>query len=333
MTPIMLFIVGCVLGRIAAGWAAHVLAGDSSTGLDDCEQCRTPCSIQQRWLGVWTIRCRICGTRRGVRWPVVSSLVMGILFTAYAWLLTVIDCQKVAEVQPVTAMHLLRLPYHLALLFLLTVTVLTDLLDYVIPDQVIILGIFVAVAGATMSGDLQVIHVWVNWDAQIPGLNGPYLPEWMKNHQHLHGLIWSLGGMIVGGTFIWLVRGISGWVMGQPTMGYGDVTLMAMIGSFIGWQPALCAIAIAPLTGIVAGLAVRITTGRTYVAFGPYLAVSAVIVLGTWRWIWAEPLLMRIVFSHWPSILGLTGGSLAALAILLGALRTFLTTPAESIRR
>ncbi|MCH2201311.1 MAG: A24 family peptidase [Fuerstiella sp.] len=324
---------GFVLGRIAAGWATHVLTGNSSTKLDRCERCQAPCSIRQRWLGMGAVRCKVCGTRWTVRWPVVSSLLVAMLVTVYAWLLTGLDCQKIAEVQPATAMHLLRLPYHLVFLFLLTVTVLTDLLDYVIPDNVIMLGIFAAVAGATVSGDLQIIHVWVNWDAQVPGLHGPYLPEWMKNHHHLHGLAWSLGGMIVGATFIWLVRGISGWILGQPAMGSGDVTLMAMIGAFIGWQPAICAIAIAPVTAIVAGLVVRVTSGRSFVAFGPYLAVSAVIVLSTWRWIWAEPLLMRDVFSHWPSILGLAAGSLAALAVLLGGLRIFLATPAESIRR
>ena len=116
-------------------------------------------------------------------------------------------------------------------------------------------------------------------------------------------------------------------------MGLGDVTLMAMIGAFIGWQPTLCAITIAPLTALAVGSLVRVTTGRSFVAFGPYLAMSAVICLGSWRWIWAEPLLMRDIFSHWPSVAGLVGGSLLALAVLLVLLRIFQATPADSIRR
>ncbi len=248
-------------------------------------------------------------------------------------MLTSQHCQDVSEVQPAAAMYALRLPFHLVLLFLLTVATLTDLLDYVISDDVVIVGILLAFLGATVSGDLQVIHVWVNWDHEVAGLRGPYLPEWMKNHQHLHGLAWSLAGMAVGATYVWLVRGISGWILGQPTMGFGDVTLMAMIGAFIGWQPALCAITIAPVTAIVVGLIVRAITGRTFVAFGPYLAVSAVVVLCGWRWIWADPLFLRIVFSHWPSIAGMVGGSLVALALLLGGLRLFLEIPADAIRR
>lgn len=330
---IVTLIVGAVLGRIAAGWAAQVLVDIPSTKLASCAQCDHGCSVWQRWFALSAVQCRQCSNKWTVYWPMISALTLAMVSTAYAWLLTVAECQNVTEVQPGMPMHLLRLPFHLIFLFLITAATLTDLLDYAIPDEFIVVGIVTAVLGATVSGDLQIIHVWVNWDAQIPGLYGPYLPEWMKNHHHLHGLLWSLAGMTAGATFIWVVRGISGWILGQPAMGFGDVTLMAMIGAFMGWQPTLCTITIAPVTAIVFGSIVRVMTGRTFVAFGPYLAVSAVIVLCTWRWIWAEPLLIRDIFSHWPSILGLVGGALTALAVLLGSLRVFLSMSTDSIRR
>lgn len=332
-TLIVALIAGAVLGRIAAGWAAQTLSDVPSTGLACCDQCEQPVSVFQRWASWGVIRCRQCGHRRRVFWPLTTMLVMSLLYVGFAWLLTVARCQNVAEVQPSTPMALLRLPFHLAFLFFVAVATLTDLLDYAIPDDAIIAGILTAVIAATISGDLQMIHVWVNWDSQVTGIQGPYLPEWMKHHQHWHGLAWSVAGMTAGALLIWLIRGISSWILGQPAMGFGDVTLMAMIGAFLGWQPALCAITIAPVTAIVVGMLVRITTGRTFVAFGPYLALSAVVVLCTWRWIWAEPLLIRDVFSHWPSIAGLIGGSLAALAILLGGLRLFQAMPADTIRR
>jgi leader peptidase (prepilin peptidase)/N-methyltransferase len=333
-TPVVVSIVaGAFLGRLAAGWAAQILNDIPATKLANCPNCQTACSGRLKWLSLGSGRCQDCGQKWQVWWPVFAAFGLAALFGVYAWLLTSQHCQDVSEVRPATAMYALRLPFHLVLLFLLTVATLTDLLDYVISDDVVIIGILVAVIGATVSGDLQVIHVWVNWDHEVAGLRGPYLPEWMKHHWHWHGLVWSLAGMAVGSSYVWFVRTISGWILGQQTMGLGDVTLMAMIGAFIGWQPALCAIAIAPVTAIVVGLIVRVITGRTFVAFGPYLAVSAVIVLCTWRWIWAEPLLLRVVFSHWPSIAGMVGGSLVALAILLGGLRLFLEIPADAIRR
>ncbi|MCL0324223.1 A24 family peptidase, partial [Escherichia coli] len=90
---------------------------------------------------------------------------------------------------------------------------------------------------------------------QIPDapveIYGPYLPDWMKNHPHLHGLAWSLAGMLAGGGIIWLGRVSSRLILGQPAIGFGDVTLMAMIGAFIGWQPVLCAMAVAPVCGVI----------------------------------------------------------------------------------
>ena len=77
----------------------------------------------------------------------------------------------------------------------------------------------------------------------------------------------------------WLVRWLSSVVLGQESLGLGDVTLMAMIGSFLGWQPLVFVFLLAPLCGIAMGLGVRLVTNRTYIPFGPYLSMAAVVVL------------------------------------------------------
>jgi leader peptidase (prepilin peptidase)/N-methyltransferase len=239
----------------------------------------------------------------------------------------------VSEVRPELSLQASRLPFHLSLIALLWVATLTDLLDYVIPDEVVVTGIVIAVIAAVSTGQLQMIHIWVNWDEVIPGVRGPYLPDWMKEHQHLHGLAWSLAGLLTGGSLIWLIRRISHMILGQPAMGFGDVTLMAMVGAYIGWQPVLVTIALAPLTGMVVGPLIRLATGRSFVAYGPYLAASALIVISTWRWIWADHFSLRDIFSHWPSVLGLMLFSLVTLVALLGALRLFRSLPAERMKR
>ena len=108
---------------------------------------------------------------------------------------------------------------------------------------------------------------------------------------------------------------------------------MALTGSLIGWQPTLCVLAIAPLAGLVIGMLAWMLTGRTFVAFGPYLAFSAVMVICTWRWLWADYFTLRDIFGHWPSVLGLVGMSFAALLILLTFLRVFRSLPAKSLKR
>ena len=84
----------------------------------------------------------------------------------------------------------------------------------------------------------------------------------------------------------WVVRRVSGWVLGMPALGEGDVWLMAMIGAFLGWQPTVLAFAIAPIAALVIGLPTKALLGRPYIPYGPFLAFGAVVVLFTWRWLW-----------------------------------------------
>ncbi len=318
------------MGRLAAGWAASMLEGLNSGGLLECSRCNRVVSLGDRWWNCTFVRC-LCGAR--VTWHLWSTIGLGFLFLMFTWLLLDGDCQSVDEVRPAAELFYSRLPFHLTLIFLLWVATVTDLLDYVIPDEMIYVGVFIGIVGACATGELQMIHVWVNWDHAIEGMRGPYLPEWMKHHQHLHGLAWSIAGLSCGSSITWLVRWLSEKILGYPALGFGDVTLMAMIGAFLGWQPTLCVLAMAPVTGIVVGVLVRLISGRNFLAYGPYLACSAVIVMCAWRWLWADLFSLRDVFGHWPSVVGLIGFSFAALVFLLFILRLFRTLPVQGLRR
>ena len=330
LTLVVVALMGLLLGRLAAGWSAVMLRDWYSGGLLNCLNCQTPVVPFDRWVRPLPIRCN-CGTRT-VWWHMGSAVGLSLLFTAFTWLMLSMDCQGLEEVRPALSNVYARLPFHLFLIFLLWTATVTDLLDYMIPDPIVVTGIVVAVIAATATGDLQMIHIWVNWDNVIPGVQGPYLPQWMKDHQHLHGLAWSLSGLLCGSAFTWVVRHLSGWMLGYPALGSGDVTLMAMVGAFIGWQPVLCSLALATIAGLVVGLLVRVFQGKSFVAFGPYLAVSTVVVISTWRWIWADYFRMRIIFSHWPSVVGLVGAALGSLFILLLGLRLFRSIPVETRR-
>jgi leader peptidase (prepilin peptidase)/N-methyltransferase len=261
----------------------------------------------------------------------------------FGWLLVDQACQTIAEVRPSVELWRNRLPFHLLFIFLLTTATITDYLDYVIPDVVVLPGACLAILMAALSGELQMIHVWVDWSfdslpipdpgdpsKMIPHF-GPYLPEWMKNHHHLHGLVWTSCGLLTGAGLMWLGRVASQIILGVPAIGFGDVTLMAMIGAFMGWQPTLCVLAIAPLVGMVLGLGGRIITGRSFVAFGPYLCFASIIVLSTWRHLW-EGLRLKIIFSHWPTVVGMTCGAFVAFCLLLLGLRLFREIPAANLR-
>lgn len=326
-----LLIIGFLAGRIGSVWAAACIVPSVNVGLRRCDACAQPVSIFRQLLKLRPRpTCNACGVLQPA-WPFWASVSLSIIFAGFGWLLVFQNCQTVTEVRPSVALWQNRLPFHLLFVFLLTTATITDFLDYVIPDIVVLPGALIAVLWATFSGELQMIHVWVDWDYDLVHLYGPYLPDWMKQHQHLHGFLWSTSGLLLGAAMMWLARFSAHLILGIPAIGFGDVTLMAMIGAFIGWQPTLCVLAIAPLAGIVLGVGGRVLTGRSFVAFGPYLCFAALIVLCSWRMLW-EGLRLKIIFSHWPTVLGMVGASFFTFCILLVALRIFRATPAERLR-
>src|SRR5262249_12977143 len=80
---------------------------------------------------------------------------------------------------------------------------------------------------------------------------------------------------------------IVGWVaLQREAMGFGDVTLLAMIGSFLGWQPCVFIFFLSPCVGIVFALTQWVLTGRKEIAFGPYLCIATLIVIVDWPAAW-----------------------------------------------
>ncbi len=328
---ILIVLTGFLAGRLAGVWAASLIDPSIRTGLRACTFCNQPFSLMRQLRTVLVpMRCRGC-QRIDRWWPLAASLVTAAAFGCLTWLLLQHGCQTVTEVRPAMELWQNRLPYQLVLVFLLMTATIADLLDYVIPDSIVGPGILIALACATLTGELQLIHVWVNWDYDFVMLYGPYLPEWMKQYQHLHGLVWSFCGLLTGAGLMWAARIAAHVILGMPAIGFGDVTLMAMIGAFMGWQPTLCVLAIAPLVGLVLGLGGRVVTGRSFVAFGPYLCIAAYIVLCTWHMLW-EGIQLRMIFSHWPTVAGMVAGSFVAYCVLLVGLRIFRAVPAERLR-
>ena len=97
---------------------------------------------------------------------------------------------------------------------------------------------------------------------------------------------------------------LSGLILRREALGLGDVTLLAMVGTFIGWQPTVFVFALAPFCGLVCTVPLRLFMRRSYLPYGPFLAAATIIVLFTWRWLWQST---RLIFGH-PQSLALLGG-------------------------
>ena len=264
----------------------------------------------------------------------VIAVLTSTLFALATIVIVFLEAQRVSEVRPDVWWRFGRWAAHLGLLTLLIAATATDLREYIIPDQITFPGVVFGVLLATASGDTQLIHLWVDWNHPLVALQGPEIPQWLELHPHWHGLAWSLTGAATGAGVTWLARGISSAVLGQEAMGFGDVTLMAMIGSFLGWQPMLFVFLLAPFCGLVVGLTVKSLLNRPYVPYGPYLSAAAVVVMLSWRWIWSwEPtprVSIRKLFGDLPSLAILSGASLVLLLVLLGIVRWWRGGPRDS---
>lgn len=100
------------------------------------------------------------------------------------------------------------------------------------------------------------------------------------------GLLTALIGIAAGGGVVWGVRIIGSWAMGREAMGFGDVTLMAMIGTFTGWQPAVIAFLIAPLAALTIAIAKWALHRDREIPFGPYLCLGSAVVIVFWPAVW-----------------------------------------------
>ncbi|MFO0867658.1 MAG: A24 family peptidase [Pirellulales bacterium] len=124
-------------------------------------------------------------------------------------------------------------------------------------------------AALALAGATGLVAVW-------GGLGG----EWWRS------LLSSVVGLAAGGTLVWSFRAIFGLLLQEEAMGFGDVTLMAMIGAFLGWQATLIAFFLAPFAAVVIAVGQWLLTGRRDIAFGPYLCLATGFLIVRWDALW-----------------------------------------------
>ena len=188
--------------------------------------------------------------------------------------------------------------YYAVLVEALLVATFIDFDLRIIPDGATLPAMLVGVIAATAVGHLMLVPVWFS-DPSLTNLLSTLLPEswqqsaaaeavpaWIRRYPHVHGFVASVVGIIVGGGVVWIVRLAGAWVLRQEAMGFGDVILMAMVGSFLGWQASIVVFFLAPLFAMIAVAIMLFWRREREIPYGPYLSLAAVALLFGWKWIW-----------------------------------------------
>jgi len=256
-----------------------------------CPQCKQPIAFYDNlpvlsWL-ILRGRCRHCRTRISPRYLLIEVLT-GALFLACYWYF---------------GLTLSTLKY-CVFAFLLLGLIFTDAETKLLPDKLTLPGLALGVAFSVLVpvNDLasQFLPPMVN------------LPFSSALTGRLFSLLDSLLGAAVGASFIYGAGAIYLRWRGMEGMGFGDVKLMAMVGSFLGVKLTIFTLFTASLAGSLFGLTtvVVVWIKRTH-RFTRRLANPAAARRRAWQ-------SAQIVYRFYQMPFGVFLGSMALVAFFFG---------------
>ena len=161
----------------------------------------------------------------------------------------------------------------------------------------------------------------------VAALIVPCFFAWMCSPASNFALFSALVGMAAGMILVWSIRLVAHYVLGIEAMGFGDVTLMGMIGAFLGWQAVLLIFFAAPFFGLVYGIIHWVLGRGRAVPYGPFLCLAAVVVVIAWSPIWSA------TAEYFSFGIGIIGIALLVLLVLFGCLLYVVHKILSSLRR
>jgi leader peptidase (prepilin peptidase)/N-methyltransferase len=204
-------------------------------------------------------RCRSCKVHISARYPAVEAL------TALLWL-AVVWRQGVS----------FALPFDLIFVTAITALIFIDAEHMILPNVITYPGIVFALVARIAIPCLMGRPYFDD----LPMLMGGMLagmPVWAAS------LTGALIGALVGGGSLWLM----GWtwekLRGIEAMGLGDVKMMFMVGSYLGWRLTILNIFLGVFSGSLIGIALMAGQGKRnmqmLLPFGVFLGIGAIAAL------------------------------------------------------
>ena len=112
----------------------------------------------------------------------------------------------------------------------------------------------------------------------VPGIAVGLVASWFLPPGWSASLIGAAGGAAL----LWGIAYAYYRIRDEEGLGMGDVKMLAMVGAFLGWKPALMTIMVGSFLGSLVGvtlIAARVIKREDYIPFGPFLVCGALVAL------------------------------------------------------
>jgi leader peptidase (prepilin peptidase)/N-methyltransferase len=195
--------------------------------------------------------CRDCGARISPRYPVVEALTATVLAADFR-------CYGLSP-------EFIKFTLFAALLIVL---IFTDLVERSIPYPVTIFGIGL---GLVLSCFIAVDNRPLEWLLRRMG--------WFVQGS-ISSVLGAVSGALMGGGLFYIVGEVFFYLGGKQKeyLGFGDVMLMLMVGTFLGIPLTLLTILVGSLAGMIVALILRAASSRFsgYAwPYGTFLGIAA----------------------------------------------------------
>ena len=148
------------------------------------------------------------------------------------------------------------------------------------PAAVYAAFVWALIAASAIDFEHQIIPDEISLGGLAVGLIlSPLLPQLHGTSQPLVALGRSAIGALAGGGSLYVTGVLGTWVFRKEAMGGGDVKLLAMAGSLLGWKLVTLTFFLAPVLAIGPGLAVLFTKKSHVIPYGPFLSMALVVSL------------------------------------------------------
>lgn len=280
------FILGTILGSLVLCLATRSLSQESFWGRSYCRHCRK----RLRWYDLFPLfsylstggKCRYCGTSLKIEYLLVEAgmgFLVGLLFYQTALL---------EKLSPPLLLPLADIFFRAFTICILVMVLLTDIKKGLIPDRITYPAVIISIIYLVIISLYQTVVLYLSLNSSELG---KYLLPPHSDYFFRHALISSSPLLTGAGAAILLVSFFGALILitRGKGMGGGDLKLGAFMGLTLGFPGSVLALAIAFLSGSIAGLGLILSGKKRFgqtIPFGPFLSLGGIAVL-----FWGEQIL------------------------------------------